>query len=291
MPEARDLWSEWLLNRRFGGNIDQLTATLEHLRPIRDKVLLNAKLGQDQTLLDVGCGDGLIGFAALDAQETTNVIFSDVSQDLLNHTEDLARELGAWSRCKFVRASAEALAGIGDESVQAVTTRSVLIYVPAKQQAFREFYRVLKPGGRLSIFEPLNRFAYPEPPNLFAGFDVRAVAEIARKVKAVAERAQPPDRDPMFDFDERTLLEFAVAAGFEDLHLELQIEVKPNDLKIDWDTWSRIAPNPKMPTLEEAMQEALAPAERETFTTHLRPLFEARKGIVKSAVAYLWAVR
>lgn len=42
-----------------------------------------------------------------------------------------------------------------DNSVDVVTVRSVLIYVQEKQNAFREFHRVLKPEGRLSIFQAL----------------------------------------------------------------------------------------------------------------------------------------
>jgi arsenite methyltransferase len=58
-----------------------------------------------------------------------------------------------------------------------VTTRSVLIYVKDKRRAaFEELHRVLKPGGRLSIFEPINNFTYPEPPHLFGGSDVTPVA-------------------------------------------------------------------------------------------------------------------
>ena len=45
---------------------------------------------------------------------------------------------------------------MADGSVDVVTTRSVLIYVKDKAAALREFYRVLKPGGRVSLFEPIN---------------------------------------------------------------------------------------------------------------------------------------
>src|SRR5206468_10723036 len=76
------------------------------------------------------------------------VIFSDVSQDLLDESKRLATELGAADRCRFVVAAADDLSPIGDESVDVVTTRSVLIYVEDKARAFREFYRVLGPGGR-----------------------------------------------------------------------------------------------------------------------------------------------
>ena len=62
---ASDVWSEWLLNRRFGGNAEQLQRFVDALYPVRDRVLANAGLKDGVALLDVGCGDGLIGFGAL----------------------------------------------------------------------------------------------------------------------------------------------------------------------------------------------------------------------------------
>jgi ubiquinone/menaquinone biosynthesis C-methylase UbiE len=38
--------------------------------------------------------------------------------------------------------------------VDVVTLRSVVIYVPEKQRAFDEVFRVLRPGGRPSLFVP-----------------------------------------------------------------------------------------------------------------------------------------
>jgi hypothetical protein len=53
----------------------------------------------------------------------------------------------------------------------------------------------------------------------------------------------------------------------------------------------RVAGNPKIPTLEEATQQALTPAEAEKFVNHLRPLVESKQGVNRSAVAHLWAVK
>lgn len=65
----RDVWSAWLLHRRFGGNADQMKAAMEYLYHVRDKVLEHARLKDGETLLDVGCGDGLIAFGALEISD------------------------------------------------------------------------------------------------------------------------------------------------------------------------------------------------------------------------------
>ncbi len=292
MRMSQDIWSQWLLNRRFGGDPQRMRAVLDYLLPVRDKVLSNARLAEGETLLDVGCGDGLIGFGALEKVKNSKVIFCDISQDLLNHVQAIAREMGVADRCQFLLASADDLSALADASVDVVTTRSVLIYVSAKQQAFNEFYRVLKPKGRLSIFEPIHRFACPThaPPHMFRGYDVTPVMEIAQKVKAVYQQLQPPDVDPMLDFDERDLIAFAEKAGFKEIHLELHAEVGP-PTEGDWESFLRIPGNPKIPSLEEAIQQALTPDEAEKFIAHLRPLVEGKQGINRLAVAYLWAVK
>ncbi len=291
MPDSKlDIWAQWLLQRRWGGDRERMKAELRDcLYPIRDQVLSHAHLSEAETLLDVGCGDGLIAFGALDKVATSRVIFSDISQDLLDYVQALAREMRVADRCEFIRASAADLSSIPDASVDVVTTRSVLIYVSAKQKAFDEFFRMLKPAGRLSIFEPINRFGWPEPPQLFSGYDVTPIVEIANKVKALYLRLQPLDTDPMVDFDERDLIALAEKAGFKEINLELQVEIKPPTETADWDAFMHVAGNPKIPTLEEAIGQVLTPQEVEAFVAYLRPLVEARQGTTRSALAYLWA--
>jgi arsenite methyltransferase len=286
----KDIWSQWLLERRFGGDPARVKKMLDFLIPVRNKVLSQIDLGENETLLDVGCGDGLISFGALEKFEKCRVIFSDLSEDLLKHAETLAQDMNVHNRCRFVCASADDLSAFDNESVDAVTTRSVLIYVSAKQKAFDEFQRVLKPGGQLSIFEPINRFAYPEPPNQFGGYDVTRVADLAQKLEAIYQRLQPPDSDPMTDFDERDLVTHTEKAGFSEIQLELHIKVKPHD-NTDWSAFLHTAGNPKIPTLAEAMEQVLTPTEIEKFISHLRPLVEGKQGVRRSAAAYLWAVK
>jgi ubiquinone/menaquinone biosynthesis C-methylase UbiE len=295
MPEPiQDQWAQWLLHWRHGGDPEQQKAILDQLYPVRDKVLHNARIVPGEIFLDVGTGDGLIAFGALaQVGEQGKVIFSDISQNLLDHCQSVAQQMGVLHRCEFVRASASDLAILDDASVDVVTTRSVLIYVEGKLQAFQEFFRVLKPEGRLSIFEPINRFDAESRPHIFWGYDVTPFLEMAHKVRSVYERLQPPGTDPMLDFDERDLLAFAEKAGFGEIHLELQAEIKPPTKSPAWQTFWRTAPNPKVPTLEEAVRQTLTPGEAEQFEAYLRPLVKSGQiaGPRRSAVAYLWAVK
>jgi len=53
--------------RRHGGDADFGEQMLPRaLHPVRDRVLDRAELQPDDTLFDIGCGDGLIAFGALD---------------------------------------------------------------------------------------------------------------------------------------------------------------------------------------------------------------------------------
>ncbi len=283
---AADEWAEWLAKRRFGGDPEVRRRFSEQLARVRDAVLDNAELAGGETLLDVGCGEGLIGFGALD-RGASQVIFSDISHELLELCEEAASDLGVSDRCRFVRAVADDLAAIDAESVDIVTTRSVLIYVDDKESAFGEFVRVLRPGGRISVFEPINRFAQ-RTDDFWAGYDLSNVREISKKIRAVYDAIQPPDGDPMLDFDERDLLDLAELAGLFPIHLRLEAEVVPSEAE-SWEGFVNRAGNPRIPTLAEAMTQALTSDEADRLIRHLRPLVEEGKGTWRMAVAYLWA--
>ena len=256
------------------------------LVPVRDKVLDRAGLAEGERLLDVGCGEGMIGFGALE-RGAGHVVFSDISDDLLDFCREAAQELGFGGRVSFVNAGADDLAEIENGSVDVVTTRSVLIYVPDKAASFREFFRVLRPGGRFSCFEPINRFGSEERRQGFWGYPGDGVTDLAERVEQVYAEIQPPE-DPMLDFDERDLMRLAEGAGFFPVELELQAEIRAMEPK-PWEAFLNQSGNPKIPTIGEAMDQALTPEERERFAAHLRTLVEEGKGVWRMAHAYLRA--
>jgi arsenite methyltransferase len=276
---------------RFGGDPaarEQLLTEL--LYPVRDTVLDKAKLQPGDTLLDVGTGDGLIAFGALERLGPSGqAVFSDISQDLLDHCRAAAVAEGLLDRCRFVVASADSLADIEDASVDVLTTRSVLIYVKDKAAALRAFYRVLRPGGRISVFEPIN--VLMRDPDRFSGVDITPVKQLAAKLEAFYESIQPPGADPMLDFDERDLVRLTERAGFADIGLELRVTVKSAKRPVPWDLALRMSANPLVPPLGEALDRVLSAQEIAEFTAHVKPLVESGTGQERQAVAYLAAAK
>jgi arsenite methyltransferase len=283
-----DVWADWLCGRRDGGSEVQRQRTLDRLAPVRDQVLEGAAIWPGDVVVDVGCGDGMIGLAALArVGEGGRVVFLDVSNALLEHCREEAVRLGLQRRAAFVKADAADLAPLSAASADAVVTRSVLIYVADKARAFREFRRVLRRAGRISLWEPINAHGFPEAEGRLRGYDVSPVGRLAAQVKAVYARRQPPDGSPMLDFDERDLLDRAREAGFVDLRLTLDIEDRAPDPVADFETFLDSSPNPLAPTLREAVEEALDPAQAKAFLAYLRPLAESGHGHYRSAVAHL----
>jgi len=278
-----DRWVDWLRNRRDGGSVEQRRTTLEFLGPIRDQILDSAEVGAGDVLLDVGCGDGLVGLGALD--RGAQVIFSDISQQCLDDCRAIAADAA-----EYRLASAT---NLGEVQADVVVTRSVLIYVADKPKAFAEFFRVLRPGGRLSIFEPINRFGLEERRATYGFRDLANVEDLLARVVAEVDRAEEGagGLNAMIDFDERDLLAFADAAGFEDIRLTLTAEIT-NDAKwrsADWDVFLNSSPNPLSPTFGEAMSAALQPDEQARLIAVIRPQVEAQQGTTRFAEAFLAA--
>jgi ubiquinone/menaquinone biosynthesis C-methylase UbiE len=292
MAEEGDRWSRWLLDRRDAGLESQRERTRGHLAGIRDRVLEGAGPLEGATVLDVGAGDGLIGLAALErVGPAGRVIFSDVSPVLLERCRDAAQSLGLIDRARFVVAPAEDLAGIADASVDVLTTRSVLIYVAEKPRALAAFARVLRPqGGRISLFEPINRLMFPEPADRFHGYEIASVADLAAKVKAQF----PPDRDDraaMMGFDDRDLLDLTVAAGFARVRVECHLSVEPGGLMrpVSFDALLDSAPNPNAATVREAVTAVLNESDQVRFLTELRRAFDDDRAVRRMAGAYVSA--
>ncbi len=173
-----DRWSRWHSVRDEGGAFDRSTLSVS-LQEARDAILNAVGPLDGVTLLDIGTGDRLIGLGALDlVGPTGTVIFSDISEALLERCRESVVSQAAVDRARFLTTGVEDLAGVEDSSVEVVTGRAVLVFVTDKALAFAAMHRVLRPGGRISLCEVVGRLMFPEPAWRFWGYGVNPVREL-----------------------------------------------------------------------------------------------------------------
>jgi ubiquinone/menaquinone biosynthesis C-methylase UbiE len=292
-----DEWSRWLLHRRHADDpvYERLVrATIERFR---DRVLDGAELRQNMTLADIGTGDGLIAFGAIDRiGPSLRVILTDLSAPLLRHAETLATERGVHQQCTFLECSAEKLPDIPDASVDVVTTRAVLAYVTDKRAALREFHRILKPGGRLSIAEPIFMDDAYETIALRNMVDARPANSPDRFLVLLHrwKAAQFPDtqellkQSPIANYSERDLLRFVGTSGFAEIRMELHIDIL-RSIITTWDVFLGSSPHPWAPTVGAILAKQFTPEERQLFEQTMRPVVENPKSTMTDRVAYLTA--
>lgn len=101
-------------------------------------------------VLDIGSGSGTdVLIASLLVGHAGKVCGLDMTAAMLDKARTNAAKMGA-GNVEFVEGNAEQIP-LPDASVDVVTSNGVLNLVPDKPKAFREIFRVLRPGGKIQI--------------------------------------------------------------------------------------------------------------------------------------------
>ena len=176
----------------------------------RSFVLDNLNFNDVKDILDVGCGDGAVGFDLLTRSENARLVGVDIEPSML---EEANKKSPVKKVCEFVAGDGKIIP-FASSSFDLVTCQYVLQHVPNPTRILEEMRRVSRRDARSIIFEWDDgvNFSHPSMP-----------VELDKLFKAKIQliRNQGGDR-----FIGRKLYHLLQAAGWRDI-----------DIKIIHDTW------------------------------------------------------
>lgn len=287
--QTDDRWLDWLLRGRDAGQSEMRNRSLAYLQPIFERVAAGARIQAGDTIVEVGAGEGRLGLLALQAAgPDARLLLTDISDSVVEHLRtELHPRLA--DQISILQTPAESLTGVPDESVDVVLVRSVLIYSPNQPAAFDAFARVLKPGGRLSLFEPLWTFFPSAAAGEFFGRDVSEVTDEVHKMLEGFQAA--PGSSTGLAVSAPSFISAAEAAGFGAIRTVIEADSLPlaegDDAAVGQALHGR--PNPNTPTPAELASTVLSAEQGRRFLAELAAAVRAGRGRTRTAALYLTA--
>ncbi len=169
-----------------------------------NKMVPFLETGRKLKILDVGCGPGF--FPVVLGREGHEVTAVDYSPGMLEKAEANCRKYGV--SAKFQRMDAQHLE-FDDEEFDVVVSRNLVWNLDNPENAYREWLRVLKTGGKLMLFDGNHYlYLYDEDYSAFDpdyqnsdidGVDISVMENIAKELPLSSQRRPQWDTDHLLE--------------------------------------------------------------------------------------------
>jgi SAM-dependent methyltransferase len=205
-----------------------------------------AGLQPGEVVLDLGSGGGIDCFmAAKKVGPTGRVIGLDMTPEMIRLARRNAKKVGA-SNVDFCYGEMEEMS-LPDASVDVILSNCVINLSPDKDAVFAEAYRVLKPGGRMSVSDMVLEGELPAP-----------LRESADAWSCCVGGA----------LDERVYLAKMRAAGLTDVAVTERTYVDVSGWLSEEDLQALLGPDGQAPTREELSKELQSKVASITVVAH-----------------------
>ncbi|NKB58723.1 MAG: methyltransferase domain-containing protein [Alphaproteobacteria bacterium] len=121
--------------------------------PGRDRLLEPAGIEAGQAVADYGCGPGYVSVElAKRVGEAGQVHAFDINTDFVNRTRERVAANGFADRVSVTHLLNDMLP-LADDTLDRLVIKNVMVYVDDPLASFREFRRVVKPGGKVHAID------------------------------------------------------------------------------------------------------------------------------------------